>query len=251
MILMKKYKSQGIGFLLTGLLGSVGLFYSSITGAMIMMVIEFISSYLYVQYVINAFKLYYMPNYHLGEFILFLIVLRIISFIITYSSIKEYNTRIDAEILMLSESTEEKEKQEEVAKQLDDANNYINYDKAKSDTRTGTIIVVVSFVVIITLILIISQNYNTHKLSEKIESPQPNDIENHDVYQIKSDSAWIYCTPNENDNSGSYYEKNMIFEAIKQRDSFIYISGSDGETHKTVYGWLKTSDLEDLSGCMH
>lgn len=249
-ILMKKYKSQGIGLLLTGILGSLGLFYSSVIGGIIMLVIEFISGYLYLQYIIDEYKKYYLPNYHLGEFIVFLVILRVISFLITYSSIKQHNKHIDEEVLKLSEPEDKKSNKFVIAEQLKKAEEYAKGD-GKKDVRTGTIIAVISFILITTVIGFLSvYTKNKESVRYTLEGNILGDKPNQSTYQIKIDSAWIYDTPNTNDNSGYFFNKDAVIYSIKERNGFIYFSGYD-ENKKTYYGWIKISNLEELSGCNH
>lgn len=245
--LVRKYKSQGVGLVLTGLLGGLGLFYSTIMGAIIMLVIEFIIGYAmgkYIADVNNNLLGYYWgvrPEYNIAGYLIALAVIRVVGLIVSYITVKEHNESIDHELISMADPNHQK-----ISNQLKDADEYVN----RSDDNRGTVIVIISLIVVVFACIYL---YNTPEkdLSNEEETFQSGDVGNNNTYKVKADKALVFYSPDQMDNSEYYYEKDMVFMAIKERNGFIYVSGNDEDNLRTVYGWLRLSDMEYLNGCMH
>lgn len=246
--LVRKYKNQGLGLVLTGLFGGLGLFYSTIIGGIIMLVVEFIIGYAMGKHVAdvnnNLFWSYFgiRPEYNIAGYLIALAVIRVIGLIVSYVTVREHNAAIDNELISLSDPNHH-----EVSNQLKEADEYVN----SGDDNIYTVIAVSISLIILVSVCIYLYNKPEKGLSNKQETFQSDDIGNNNTYKVKIDTAWIFYSPNRNDNSEFYYEKDMVFMAIKERNGFIYVSGNDNDNLRTVYGWLRLSDMEYLNGCMH
>lgn len=97
-----KYKDSGLGLVLTGVFGSVGLLYSSITAAIVVFILEAVLGYtlwVYIQEVNSQLYIYRMmgisPVYHLGYYVLAFLGIRIVALLLSYYSVQEYNKKND------------------------------------------------------------------------------------------------------------------------------------------------------------
>lgn len=62
MVINQPQKSLGLAFLLTFLFGPLGLFYSSVVGGIVMILVSIVSSFLFYALVVNRLN-YYDPGY--------------------------------------------------------------------------------------------------------------------------------------------------------------------------------------------
>lgn len=250
MILVRKYKSQWLGLLLTGIFGGLGLFYSTLLGGIIIGAIEFVIGYFMGKSYSNTAYLYGSSAAYavFGKFLIALLVVRGIALFISYGAISSHNEDIDAEILLLSEPKEE-EKQREILTQLEEADKYVNGDNS-SDTIW--LIAGLSFAFILVIVGLCYYGGNpTKELSTVMESAQDSDILNTEYYIVNHDTAWVHYSASANDISDLYYKRDDVITAIKERNGFIYISAYEAGTTNKLFGWVDKNGVKSLGGCMH
>jgi hypothetical protein len=229
--LTKKYKSQGIGFLLVVLLGSVGLVYSSLALAFILFLVEAVDGFFWVRHVLatnsDLFWSYYgfPPQYNILPFIAVIFACRFVGAIVSFFTVKGNNDKIDQLI------TSDLEPKQMLA-------GYKKYRNGKVVTALTTI----GLIVLISGAVVYARIEQTKRFRREAFTSE--DIQNSKLYKITCDSLNIYNSPNPNDVSLEYYEKSAIFQALKERNGFIYVGGT--EDGRTVYGWLPLSGLRGV-----
>jgi hypothetical protein len=139
-VAMRKYKSQGVSFVLTGIFGGLGLLYASIIGGVIIFCLEFVIGYMLGQHIAEVtnsrlmFQSYgynFPFLYEINNFLYGLLGLRVIALIISYVSVSENNRNIDEQILAL-ENKEQSDSGNELQQQLEDADRHIAQNRDKS-----------------------------------------------------------------------------------------------------------------------
>ena len=113
LLLLKKYKSQGLGLFLTGLFGGLGLFYASILWGVAVILFEAFTCIVIIQHLqitqhiigIESSTFWsfvgVVPDYDYSIYLFWLLSVRIIALVISHSVISNNNARIEQQIIEL------------------------------------------------------------------------------------------------------------------------------------------------------